>query len=156
MENKKYYTLGFLAVLSCFLFSSLVYGVPEKTGEMKMDRENFWESGLENIVNELWLSPEQKTTLLDDQKKAQLERKNIHTAIRTKQQELKEELEKQESDQNAITAIANELKKLQGSMIDQRISSILKVKELLTPEQFQKFETLTQQKMREFMDKRGR
>ena len=102
---------------------------------------------IEKVSDELGLAPEQKTALLEQQKQARSARETIRYQIRRKRKELKEEIEKSETDQAAIEQITQELKDLQDKLIDERVTSIMKVKEILTPEQFEKFQAGTQRRL---------
>jgi len=48
-----------------------------------------------------------------------------------------------------------EIKRLQANMVDKRVDGIFKVKEILTPEQFAKLETMKDKRMEAVNKRRG-
>ena len=64
--------------------------------------------------------------------------KKVRESIRAKREELRDELDKEQTDPAKIEAITSELKKLEGDRVDQEVKGILGMKETLTPEQFKK------------------
>jgi Spy/CpxP family protein refolding chaperone len=93
----------------------------------------------ESIYKELNLTPEQQQKL-EANRKAQREK---ITQLRTTMMEKKEQLQQALKDPKVVEAkvapLVSELKSLQARLIDLRVSGILAVKEILSPEQFAKF-----------------
>ena len=75
--------------------------------------------------------------------------------IRLKELQLRHELEKTEANREAINKITKELKELQGVMLDQRVDSVLKMKQLLTPEQFERLQSLGMRRMQNSHGREG-
>ena len=105
---------------------------PEKMGEMR-------ERVMERMINKLKLSKTQERDLRDHQKVHRDDARALFEKMRESQKSLAKELEKATSDKRAIRAIAKEMKKTQAKLVDHRISGVLRVKEILTPEQFKEF-----------------
>jgi Spy/CpxP family protein refolding chaperone len=93
---------------------------------------------IENHVGQLGLSQEQQEKLDEYRSKHRRERRQLREKMNIKRSELKLELDKPETDKKKVAEIVAEMKKLEGEKIDQRVNSILELKELLTPEQFEK------------------
>jgi Spy/CpxP family protein refolding chaperone len=91
--------------------------------------------------------------LTDDQKKLLEANKQDHRArmeiarreMKAKKEELQQELMKTQLDLSKSKEIHNQIKSLQSRMEDDRFSSILAVRAILTPEQYVKFVSLMHQ-----------
>ncbi len=99
-----------------------------------------------NIAQVLGLSPKQKEQLKEQRYQDELKRIDTRNKIRLKELELRHELEKKEVNRQAINRVVEELKELRGAMLDQRVDSILKLKEILTPEQFEKLQSFDERR----------
>ncbi|MGD9015700.1 MAG: periplasmic heavy metal sensor [Candidatus Omnitrophota bacterium] len=97
---------------------------------------------LSKIADELSLSPEQKEQLKEQRFQARYSMIENRNKIKLKELELRHELEKEAVNQEVVNKIVAELKQLHGNTIEQRVDSILKMKEILTPEQFEKLESV--------------
>lgn len=100
------------------------------------------------------LTEEQEAKLAEFRKKEMPERKEAMEAMQSSRKKLMEELGKSKSDTKEIERLSAEVKRLQGQMLDSYIKSISNMKEVLTPEQFQKFQEKTKEKHGKF--KKGR
>lgn len=96
------------------------------------------------IFKELNLTPEQQKKLEENRKAQGEEMTNLRTAIKEKQTKLQEELKNPAVTKAIVESLVNEIKSLQAQLIDHRINGIFAVKEILTPEQFVKFEQMTE------------
>ena len=67
--------------------------------------------------------------------------KEISQALKEKRKALYQELEKYDGDQAKIASLAAEVKALLAKKVDSRVESILAMKQILTPEQFEKLQT---------------
>ncbi|MBP7056366.1 MAG: Spy/CpxP family protein refolding chaperone [Candidatus Omnitrophica bacterium] len=105
----------------------------------------------EGPFKDLSLTPEQRDKIKAHREEGKSKAKEMHDQMRAKKEELKAEMGKPVTDRAKIDAIAADMKSLSARMIDQRIDRILSLKEILTPEQFQKVNA----KMEEKMKKRG-
>lgn len=111
------------------------------------DRHGIDKAGKEELFKGLDLTTEQRDKLKAHREKTKGEMKAIHEQMREKKLALKTELDKQIIDKAKIADIATQLKTLSAQMVDQRINSILSLKEILTPEQFQKMHARMEEKM---------
>lgn len=107
------------------------------------------------LFKELNLTAEQEAKLAEHRKQNRAEAEQRFTAIKEAREKLREELDKPTSDMAVVQASANTIKQSQAQMVDHRIKSILQLKEVLTPEQFQKFQEKAKDKMKERGKKHG-
>ena len=97
------------------------------------------------ILDQLNLTPEQRKKL-DVSKETQMAQiKGLLSQMMTLNKQLNEELMKPKLDIGTLTSLNDQLKAVQGQMADKRISTIMEVRKTLTPEQFNKFITLTEE-----------
>lgn len=94
----------------------------------------------DKIFKELNLTAEQKDKLKQNRKEQQEKMKDLGTQLMKKQAELRDKLDSPDVSRASVEPIAAELKALQAKMFDYRIDGIFAVKEILTPEQFAKFQ----------------
>ncbi len=94
---------------------------------------------IEKIAKEINLSNEQKSKLKDEKTRHHERIKNMQTVLHNKRTELMNELDKPVSDRSKIDSITLAMKRTASDMIDERLNSALKVKEILTPEQYKQF-----------------
>ncbi|MCP4269658.1 MAG: periplasmic heavy metal sensor [Candidatus Brocadiaceae bacterium] len=131
------YLLGTIGV---FLLASNAYSQPTERysqGHEAM-REKVNAQMLE-AFKQLDLSPEQEKQLKTHRKRQKEQGEGVHESIRAKREEMKIELQKQELNMAKINKINSDLKNIKSKKSDQRLESILEVKEILTAEQFAKF-----------------
>ncbi|MDD5120903.1 MAG: Spy/CpxP family protein refolding chaperone [Candidatus Omnitrophica bacterium] len=133
MKKTKSIIIG-LAVI--FLLANTAYAKAE--GEFHQRGEGQKES----IFKELNLTLEQKKKLEENRSAQRTELKKIHAAIKEKQAKIQEALKAPRVSRNAIEPLVNDIKSLQGRLIDCRINGIFAVKEILTPEQLAKFQQI--------------
>lgn len=96
------------------------------------------------IFKELNLTPEQEKKLEENRKSQYEEIRNLHKALRDKQDKLQQELKNPAVTPAKVAPLVKEIKSLQGQLIDIRIKGIFAVKAILTPEQFAKFQQVTE------------
>lgn len=111
----------------------------------------------ERIFKELNLTPEQQQKLTDNRSAQHAQMVKLQGAMKEKQEKLREEVKNPAATRSTVDPIVNEIKSLQAQIIDQRINAIFAVKQILTPEQFIKFQQMTekwQQNKKERMQKR--
>lgn len=100
--------------------------------------------GKDGIFKELNLTPEQTKKLADNRKAHRDETEKLRAAMKEKQGKLQEALKNPAVTRAAVEPLANDIKSLEAQLVDQRINGIFAVKEILTPEQFAKFQEMTQ------------
>jgi len=132
-------TVGLLSgvFLSVLMLSSPLYAEP---GDGKMhDDEKGWEEKVNKMYEKLGLSEEQRNQLKAQKESHRDEMKGTREQLQTKHQEFQAEIQKADFDAGKLKAINNDIKSLHNKIADYRLESILKVREILTPEQFAKF-----------------
>ncbi len=93
----------------------------------------------QKIDKELKLTAEQKEQLRTFRADQQTVMKDIRRQLNEKRLAMKEELEKPESDKDAVDELSSDIKQLTSQQIDLHTAAMLKMKEVLTREQFKKF-----------------
>jgi len=137
MKNARSVIIGLAAV---FVTVSIVCAQPQG-GYQQRGGE-----GKENISKELNLTVEQQAKLKENRKAQRQEIEKLVKALKEKQAKLQEALKNPAVSKSTVQPLANEIKSLQAQLIDHRIDSIFAVKEILTPEQFAKFQQKTEKR----------
>jgi Spy/CpxP family protein refolding chaperone len=137
-----------LTLLAIFFSMSLVYAQPPGGGYGK----GYFLQQLTNtdFVKELGLTDEQRAEFREHLADSSGRMRETRKLMRDKRLNLRDELRKYDSDQNKIAQITSEIKALQAQFIDNRVASTLKLKEILTQEQFKQFH----EKVDELIEKR--
>jgi len=131
------------AVLCLAIPSSLSFAQPPTAKEGDQEgREGRGKAGSFDFTRELDLTAEQKGQFKEQKYQARLKKMETKNKIRLKELELRHELEKDVIDKETINGIVQELKDLQGKTIEQRVEMVLQMKEILTPEQFEKLQSM--------------
>jgi len=99
----------------------------------------------EYFAKELNLTPDQQEKLTQNRKVQHEKVVRLRKALKEKEEKLGKALKGPAVTRAALEPIANDIKSLQAQLIDNRIDSILAVKQVLTPEQAAKFEEMAQQ-----------
>ena len=136
MKKKTQLIIGMLVV------SALIAGYAFcETGTCSSSQGKGWHGQKkEAIARELSLTPEQDKLLKDAKESNRAQMAELGKALKAKREELQGALAKSEATGTQVEPIAAEIKRLQSQMVDRKIDGILKVKEILTPEQFQKMQ----------------
>lgn len=137
MKNIKAIIMG-LAVV--FLTVSAVYAQTQSTYKQRGDGQK------ERIFKELNLTQEQQKKLEENRKAQGEEIAKLRATIKEKQTKLQEELKSPSVTRATVEPLVNEIKSLQAQLIEHRINGIFAVKEILTPEQFAKFQQMTEKR----------
>ena len=95
------------------------------------------------MIKDLGLSQEQEKKVEENRKAQREEMSRLRKEIVAKQEALQDALKSPSLTMDTVTPIVNEIKSLQAQMLDQRIRGIVAVKDILTPEQFAKFQQMT-------------
>jgi Spy/CpxP family protein refolding chaperone len=140
-----------LTVSAAFAYTQGQCGKPQGQG------------GKGRIFEELNLTPEQKKQLEDNRAAQRQDAEKLFTAMRQKQEELRQALDNPAATEKSVAALVNEIKALQAKQLDNRIKGIFAAKKILTPEQFAKFQEMAKErkgKIRErlrhrFQERRG-
>ncbi|MEE9487669.1 MAG: periplasmic heavy metal sensor [Candidatus Brocadiales bacterium] len=142
-----------LTFLAIFFSMSLVYAQPPGGGYGRGGYgKGYFLHQLTNtdFVKELGLTDEQQAEFREHLADSSGQMKEMRKLLRDKRLNLRDELRKYDSDQNKIAQITSEIKALQAQFIDNRVASTLKLKEILTQEQFKK----VQEKIDKVIEKR--
>ena len=102
----------------------------------------------QKIDKELNLSPAQREQLKSFRADQQTVMKDIRKQLNEKRLAMKAELEKPESDKDVIDQLSSDIKQLTGQQIDLHTAAMLKMKEVLTPDQFKKFLEIMEKRMK--------
>ena len=138
-ELKKAMLLG-MAI--AFLVSTSIYAEPyygERKGTGGCGRMGKYDK----LTRELGLTPEQETRLKEERERFANENMELTEKMRSKKEELKDNLEKPDMDRAKVDGIIDEIKNLTGEKLKNRVNKISAMKSILTLEQFEKL----QQKM---------
>jgi len=103
-----------------------------------------WHSGqrIQEIYDQLNLTGDQKKQLEVNKQQHHARMESARQEMKNEKQALKEELMKPQLDRPKIYGLHSQIKALLSQMEDDKLSSILAVRAILTPEQFSKFITL--------------
>jgi Spy/CpxP family protein refolding chaperone len=146
MKKKSRIIFVCLGIFSLLLFFSIAYAQPFHN-DWKKERGR--RKGFDTeLIEKLGLTFEQQEQL---KKLRTVHREEMGETIKTlryKRFELFQELEKPESDKKKITNLVTEVKTLQGKLLDIRVDNILKMKGILTPEQYKKLHSYNNRKKR--------
>jgi len=99
-----------------------------------------WEKKHEWMDKELKLTPDQKAKLEMNRQAQDEKMKATRSAIKEKHRQLSDALKDPACTRQDVSGIINDIKALQGQMIDGRLDGIFAVKGILTSEQFAKFQ----------------
>jgi len=139
-----------VAIALGLVFSGAAYAKmsEEEAGQPNKDKRD-------QIIQQLNLTPQQEAQIKQLQRFNRQKAKELLLRLKEKRKELADELDKARSNTIIIRALIAQLKDIQGRLIEQRVNDVLKMKEILTPEQYQKFnETLKNMRKRNFEQKR--
>ena len=110
----------------------------------------------QELYNDLGLTDQQRKLLDENRNRHREQAKALFTQMRQKMALLRQELEKNELNMQAVYQANNELKQLQAQMLDGRLERVLEVRKILTPEQFKKIEYKMNGRMERFKNRRER
>jgi len=140
-------------IIGMFIISAFIAGSAFAEGgacQTDQSKANYKEKK-ETITAKLNLTAEQDRLLKEAKASQRAGMEALVTAIKEKRQELNTVLAKPGVTKQEIGPIVAEIKRLQAEMLDKRVDGILKIKNILSPEQYQKL-----QKMKEGHHKGGR
>jgi len=107
----------------------------------KFDKKD-WEEKVNKMYDKLDLSEEQRQALKKNKEGHRDEMQSLREEIKAKRESLQAEMQKADFNADKVKSINEEIKALQNKMSDQRLEGVLEVREILTPEQFSKFNEL--------------
>jgi len=132
-----------LGIITALLLTSNVFAESDKReGFDNQERKAKWEQKRMEMQEKLGLSEEQQQQLKAHREKFRSENKDSREQARDLKQQLKAELRKNDVNREEVMRIHNQIKALKSEADDRRLEGILEVREILTPEQFTKFQEL--------------
>lgn len=134
-----------LVVATVFLFASTVYAYHDDKKSQKSGSE---ECRFEKLSEELGLTPEQQTRLEEQREAFKSKRKVLMEKMQVKNKALKEELEKPEVNRARADKNISDIQALTGEKLRSRVDRIIAMKDILTPEQFEKLQQKMNRKRR--------
>ncbi len=100
----------------------------------------------ERVIKELNLSKEQQDKLAEHRKAHRESMMKLRAALKEERLKLQEELKNPDFTEATVRPLVEEIKALQSEMIDLRVDGVFAVKDILTPEQFVKFQQIVKHK----------
>jgi len=98
------------------------------------------------MAAELKLTPDQEKQLNETKAAHRTEMAALGQQLKAKRQELKDALANPAATSQSVSAVATQIKALQAQMVDLRIDGIFKIKQILTPEQYQKLQAMKEER----------
>ena len=143
-----------LSLAVALLVTTSLYAVPpQEKGDMpEPPHQHFQKMGpdFEKIAKELNITDEQKAQM-NEMMKVDMERKQeLRKQVREKMDAISDELMKENIDMNAVNAIAAEVQQLSADISRINIESKLKVRSVLSFEQYTKMEKTRKEMMEKF------
>ena len=155
MNIGKFKITALLIIAMLIIPSSLISAASyDKSSRKENSPASNMETKRQELYKDLNLSEEQKNLLEENRKSHREEMKSILNQMKEKREAIRNELQKDELNIGRISQINNELKILSAQMLDGKLEGILKVRKILTPEQFKKFMTKIDQRQEHFSQKR--
>ena len=143
-----------LSLAVALLVTTSLYAVPpqEKSDMPEPPHQHFQKMGpdFEKIAKELNITDEQKAQM-NEMMKVDMERKQeLRKQVKEKMDAISDELMKENIDMNAVNAIAAEVQQLSADISRINIESKLKVRSVLSFEQYTKMEKTRKEMMEKF------
>jgi Spy/CpxP family protein refolding chaperone len=147
MQKTRLVIIGLAGV---FMMVSTVCAQPQGEHQLRGAKQR------ESISKELNLTPEQQKKLDQNRNAQRQEIEKLVAALKEKQVKLKETLQNPVVTKDTVQPLANEIKNLQSELVDNRIGGIIAVKEILTPEQFVKFQQIMEKQKKDMQERFGK
>ena len=114
-----------------------------------VDDKGHYGKMIQEIYNQLNLTDDQKQKLEANKQQHMVKMGSFRQGLKTNREAIEQELMNTSMDMAKINAIHAQIKVLQAQMEDEKLSSILTVRSILTVDQFSKFVSLMHQKKKE-------
>lgn len=141
---KKNIGIAIIGVAVIFLAVSLLYAQDYNDTEAFRRPAGKGQQGA--IVKALNLTPEQEQKLQENRQAQRQQMARLTSALKAQREKLDEAIKKYSVTRVEVEPMVSAIKSLQSQLIDQRINGIFAVKEILTAEQFAKFQELVAKK----------
>jgi len=130
-------------IFGLFLVTAFSLAHAQNTpGPGESAQKGHWGQRTQEIYSQLNLTDDQKKQLEANKQQHRAKMESDRQELKTGKEALKEELMKPQLDMAKINEIHNQVKAVLSQMEDDKLSSILAVRAILTPEQFIKFANL--------------
>jgi len=133
--------------LKVLIFLSVLFAISPLYAQTGQEREKDIKRYREIFYKELGLSPEQQQRMEENRKNQREEKQRVFEAIKEKRAQLQKRLKEPDISIEKVQPLVNEIKSLQGQLIDFRIKGILSAKETLTEEQFEKLQEMAERRL---------
>ena len=110
----------------------------------------------ENIVKKLDLTPEQRAEIEQHRTEEGKKAKEVRKSLRARQKELREKLGDRGTERSEVAGIVSEISALQRALLEHRVDTAFLMKDVLSPEQYEKFKNMVSEKMKKFKRMRGK
>lgn len=141
MNRKLMYVVAVIMASAFALSTATAFAqFPDDSGYAEKSHKG----GKDGLFKELNLTNQQRADIEAYRAKTKEATKALRETLHAKRADLKTELSKPTIDKNKVNSIVSEIKMATGQLIDQRVASILSLKQILTPEQFQKMTAKTE------------
>jgi len=130
-------------VFVAYLFMALSFAHAQN--DLERDRgpqKGRFEQRVQEIYNQLKLTDDQKKQLEANKQQHRARMQTARQEMKANKEAMRTQLMKPQLDMRKIKAIHGQIKSLQSQMEDDKLSSILAVRAILTPEQFLEFANL--------------
>jgi Spy/CpxP family protein refolding chaperone len=152
MRNANQLAVLFGLTMGVFLLSTANVLANEEHGFNKEDHRKEWQAKKDQMYEKLGLTEEQKQALKAHKEGYRDETKSLKEQIKEKRKAYRQALESPDVDENAIIAANNEIKVLENKLDDIRLSGVLELRKILTPEQIQTFNELEKKRKEKHHD----
>jgi len=144
-------------VLALCLSQTAYAGDFKKGGAHNKGMTERQEEKMDNLMSGLDLTQAQKEQIARRRDAQNEKRKGLMEKLRASRKELKEKLEKYDSEKSGIYKTVGEINEIQGTLLEQRVEDILSIKEILTPLQFKELnEKMNKRRDKAQKTKKGR
>lgn len=142
-----------MGILFVSIFASSAFAQPQDDTAFE-EKAKRAEKRMEKLAEELNLTPEQQAAIKQNRSENFDQAGNLHKRLREVRKQLKDELDKADTDIAKVKGLTAQLKELEAQMIDSRVSRIVEMKKILTPEQYKQLQQKMQERIKERREKR--
>ena len=121
-----------------FLFMPVAQAEYDHSGD-GVGKDKKWEQKVEKFHKDLGLTPQQEQQLKAQREQYRAQKQALFGQIKEKTEQMQAELQKPDMNEAKVKQLHAELQSLRSKAADTRLDSVLAVRQVLTPEQFQKF-----------------
>jgi periplasmic protein CpxP/Spy len=149
--------LAALALSMTMLAGSAAFAADKPCPEgMECKQPAGMDEKLDKMAKELGLTDKQKEQIKAHREKCSTEMTENRKLLMEKRRALKDELDKTGTDNAKIDALKKDIKDLQAKDVDSMVDRVSEMKQILTPEQFQKMNKQMEERMKKMKGKEGK